>query len=117
MQQRLLIAFALLSHPDLLVLDEPTSALDPLVAAKTITKIMAHAKDKNIAVLIVTHDLALAARFADRVAVMSDGQVQEFGSTDVILNQPASDYGKLLVANSHWDLPTYIEDEKRHAFC
>ena len=96
MQQRLLIAFALLSHPKLLVLDEPTSALDPLIAARTITKVMDHAREKDIAVLIVTHDLALATRFASRVAILSEGQLQEFGSTDELLTEPSSDYGKFV---------------------
>jgi len=102
MQQRLLIAFALLTRPQLLILDEPTSALDSLIAAKAMTHIMECARKNTIAVLIVTHDLALAARFAQRVAIMSQGKILEYGDAQQILTAPQSDYGKLLVANRHW---------------
>ena len=63
---------------------------------------MAHAKEHRIATLIVTHDLALAARFADRLAVLSAGKIEEFGSTAQIMTSPSSDYGRLLVSNRHW---------------
>ncbi|OMH33566.1 ATP-binding cassette domain-containing protein [Motiliproteus sp. MSK22-1] len=102
MQQRLLIAFALLAKPQLLVLDEPTSALDPLIAAKTITTVMEHARQRNIAVLIVTHDLALASRFAQRVAIMATGRILEFGPSQQLLDKPHSKYGQLLVSNRSW---------------
>ena len=102
MQQRLLIAFALLAKPEMLVLDEPTSALDPIIAAKTITTIMKHAAEKQIAVLIVTHDLALATRFANRVAIMNAGKILEFGPAEQLLASPESDYGQLLVSHRYW---------------
>ena len=102
MQQRLLIAFSLLLQPKLLILDEPTSALDPQIAARTITSIMNFALEQDIAILIVTHDLALAAKFADRIAVLDKGTVTEFGSTAQFMDNPQSDYGKLLVANRNW---------------
>lgn len=107
MQQRLLIAFALLARPKLLILDEPTSALDPLIAAQTITRVMAHAREHDIATLIVTHDLALAARFANRLAILSDGKVEEFGPTAQLMEAPTSDYGKLLVSNRYWLHPSH----------
>ncbi|MCT4657256.1 MAG: dipeptide/oligopeptide/nickel ABC transporter ATP-binding protein [Cohaesibacter sp.] len=106
MQQRLLIAFALVARPKLLVLDEPTSALDPLIAAQTIMRVMAHAKEHDIATLIVTHDLALAARFANRLAILNTGRIVEFGSTTTLMEAPASDYGRLLVSNRHWSCHT-----------
>lgn len=110
MQQRLLIAFALLAQPELLILDEPTSALDPLIAAKTMSYVMRLAQQKGIAVLIVTHDLAMAARFAQRVAIMSQGAIAEQGSAEQILTNPSSNYGQLLVANRHW--PTALNPQR-----
>ena len=61
MQQRLLLAMVLMGKPQLLILDEPTSALDPLIAAQVLRAVMKYAQVHGVAVLIVTHDLALAA--------------------------------------------------------
>lgn len=102
MQQRLLIAFALLMRPKLLILDEPTSALDPLIAAQAMTRIMKHAQEHTIATLIVTHDLALAARFANRLVMLRAGRVEEFGDSSDLMAAPSSDYGKELVAHRAW---------------
>ncbi|WP_343559981.1 ABC transporter ATP-binding protein [Kiloniella sp. b19] len=113
MQQRLLLAFALVSSPDILILDEPTSALDPLIASRCMLRITELAARNNTAILIVTHDLALAARFADRTAIMNRGRIEEFGPTGRLLQDPQSDYGKLLSANRCW--PTSCQEDKQHA--
>jgi ABC-type glutathione transport system ATPase component len=102
MQQRLLLAFALVAKPKIIILDEPTSALDPIVAAKALVEVTKVAKENNISVIMVTHDLALAAQFADRVAVLSSGKLLEVGTTDEILNSPAHPYTSNLVKHRHW---------------
>lgn len=102
MQQRLLLAMALLGEPKLLVLDEPTSALDPLIAAQVLRAVMRHTENHDIAVLIVTHDLSLAARYADRAVIMNAGRAVESGETETLLKEPQSDYGRLLVQHRDW---------------
>lgn len=102
MQQRLLLAMALMGNPRLLILDEPTSALDPLIAAQVLRAVMKHAETHGVVVLIVTHDLALATRYADRTAIMNAGRVVEFGETSRLLSAPQSDYGQLLVKHRNW---------------
>lgn len=102
MQQRLLLAMALVKTPRLLVLDEPTSALDPLIAACVLEEVGDHAAAHGIAILIVTHDLALAAKHAQRIAIMQQGRVVEFGPTARLLSRPATDYARELVAHRSW---------------
>ncbi|KKJ76914.1 hypothetical protein WH95_10885 [Kiloniella litopenaei] len=102
MQQRLLLAFALIAKPKIIILDEPTSALDPIVAAKALVEVTRVAKENNISVLMVTHDLALATQFADRVAVLSKGKLIEVGTTDEILTSPSHPYTLNLVKHRHW---------------
>ncbi len=102
MQQRLLLAMVLMGEPQLLILDEPTSALDPLIAAQVLRAVMKYAQAQGVAVLIVTHDLALAARYADRTAIINAGRIVEFGETSDLLTRPRSDYGQLLAANRDW---------------
>lgn len=112
MQQRLLLAMALLGKPRLLILDEPTSALDPLIAAQVLRLVMEHSKENGIALLIVTHDLSLATRYANRTAIMTEGRIVEFGSTRHLLATPQSDYGRLLVANRSWSKAAVSTDLK-----
>lgn len=102
MQQRLLLAMALREQPKMLILDEPTSALDPLIAAQVLTEVQRLAKDRQIAVMMVTHDLALAARFADQIAILHHGRLVESGPTARVLAAPSSDDAAELVANRQW---------------
>lgn len=103
MQQRLLVGMALLGAPRLLILDEPTSALDPLIAAQVLRSIMTYTRQHNVALLIVTHDLALVARHAARTAIMTSGRIVEFGETSTLLNAPKTPYGQLLVDHRNWN--------------
>lgn len=113
MQQRLLLAMALIEQPKLLILDEPTSALDPLIAAQVLEEVRQISKAQGISVLMVTHDLGMAAQFASHIAVMAQGRLVETGPTEALLSQPQAAYTKDLVAHRHWQ--TTSEDLCRAA--
>ncbi|MEM7729921.1 MAG: ATP-binding cassette domain-containing protein [Pseudomonadota bacterium] len=102
MQQRFVIAMALIGAPDLIVMDEPTSALDPVVAAATMDLLDRHLADRSTAMMLVTHDLGLAARRVSRLMVMADGQIVENAPTQDILNDPLTATAKKLVAHRSW---------------
>lgn len=92
MKQRVLIAVALASDPKLLIADEPTSALDVTVQ-KVILDHLAHLRDTlGLGILLVTHDLGVAADRADRVVVMKDGAIVEHGRTSTVLDAPKDAY-------------------------
>lgn len=102
MQQRFVIAMALISSPDLIVLDEPTSALDPVVAAATMDLLSSFLDGEDTAMILVTHDLGLAARRVDRLMVMDAGRLVEEGSTGDILEHPQTLAAKALSAHRNW---------------
>ncbi|MFD5177936.1 dipeptide ABC transporter ATP-binding protein [Nocardia sp. NPDC058379] len=98
MKQRVLIAIALANDPALLVADEPTSALDVTVQ-KVILDHLAHLRDTlGLGVLLVTHDLGVAAERSDRLIVMQHGRVVEEGRARSVLNDPRQEYTRELVA-------------------
>lgn len=97
LRQRALLAAALALDPPLLVADEPTTALDATVQARIID-LLADLRTRGGATLLVSHDLAVVARLADRVAVMHDGRVVEEGPTADVLRAPAHRRTRALVA-------------------
>ncbi|WP_134739971.1 ABC transporter ATP-binding protein [Nocardioides sp. 503] len=106
MLQRVLIGFAVLPEPALLVADEPTSALDVTIQ-KRILDLLDELRDSlDISLLLITHDLAIAAERADSVVVLKDGRVQEAGPTARVSSAPTSDYAKRL----HADVPALNPD-------
>jgi ABC-type dipeptide/oligopeptide/nickel transport system ATPase component len=106
MQQRFVIAMALIGTPDLLVMDEPTSALDPVVAAGTMDLLDAYLSDRNTALLLITHDLGLAARRVERLMVMEDGRIVEDAPTRQFLEAPKTLAAQSLCAHRNWlELP------------
>ncbi|MEM6498141.1 MAG: ATP-binding cassette domain-containing protein [Pseudomonadota bacterium] len=102
MQQRFVIAMALIGSPDLLVLDEPTSALDPVVAAATMDLLDACLADRDTAMMLITHDLGLAARRVSRLMVMDEGRLVEQAPTEELLQRPVSEAARVLTIHRSW---------------
>ncbi len=98
MRQRVGIAMAMALRPKLLLADEPTSALDVTTQAQIVREMMDAAKSMNTAIIIVTHNLGVAAYMADRILVMKDGAPVEYGSADDVIRRPRTDYTRMLLA-------------------
>ena len=99
MQQRIMVAMALSCNPELLIADEPTTSLDVTVQAQLL-EIIANLRSKfGTAVIIITHNLGVVARYVDRVNVMYAGALVETGSTDIIYAEPKHPYTLGLLAS------------------
>jgi putative phosphonate transport system ATP-binding protein len=99
MLQRLQIARTLVTHPRLVFMDEPTGGLDVSVQARLLDLIRSLVARLRIAVVLVTHDIAVARLLADRIAVMQRGRIVETGLTDQVLDDPRHPYTQLLVSS------------------
>jgi peptide/nickel transport system ATP-binding protein len=97
MRQRVLIAMAMSIEPEFIIADEPTTALDVSVQKRIIALLRKLQKDKNLGMLLVTHDFGLVAEMCDDVVVMYAGQVVESGSVMDIFDHPAHPYTKALM--------------------
>jgi len=102
MQQRFVIAMAMIGAPDLLVMDEPTSALDPVVAARTMALLNGYLNGQDTALILITHDLGLAAQHVARLLVLDEGRIVEDSPTRALLERPNSKAGKSLCAHRNW---------------
>jgi len=110
-RQRVMIAMALANEPDLLIADEPTTALDVTVQAQVLELLQSLKKRLGMAILLITHDLGIVKKYADRVAVMTDGKVVESGSSAQIFSDPKHPYTrKLLAAEPHGE-PLPVPDD------
>ncbi|MDJ0827218.1 MAG: ABC transporter ATP-binding protein [Rhodobacter sp.] len=98
MRQRVVIALALCSEPDVIIADEPTTALDVSIQAQILELIKELARERQVGVILITHDMGVIADTTDRVTVMYMGQVVETGATKLVLGKPRHDYTKSLIA-------------------
>ncbi len=92
MRQRVVIALAICTDPDLIIADEPTTALDVAVQSQVLDLIQRLAKERQIAFMLITHDIGVIAQVADRVTVMRNGQIMESGETAQVLGMPKNAY-------------------------
>jgi dipeptide transport system ATP-binding protein len=97
MAQRVMIAVAIAGRPQLLIADEPTTALDVTVQAQVLALLMRLRREHRMAVLLITHDLAVVAETADRVVVMYAGQVMETGPVPALFDAPRHPYTRALL--------------------
>jgi oligopeptide/dipeptide ABC transporter ATP-binding protein len=98
MRQRVMIAAAVAPGPELLIADEPTTALDVTVQAEILDLMAELQRETGAALVLITHDMGVIARLADRVCVMKDGAYVEEGSVANIFHAPATDYTRALLA-------------------
>ncbi|MEO3433300.1 ABC transporter ATP-binding protein [Inquilinus sp. CAU 1745] len=97
MRQRIMLASVMLLKPALLVADEPTTALDALVQRDVLELMVELTRENGTAILLISHDLSMVARYADKVVVMHQGEVVEQGRTEDILLSPRHDYTRKLL--------------------
>lgn len=99
MNQRVGILFAMLLQPKLILADEPTSALDVSTQAQVIDEMLRMRETEGTAFLLVTHNIRIVEKMADRIAVMRQGQIIEYGTKDEVINEPKEEYTRQLLAS------------------
>ena len=109
MSQRVMIAMAIACNPKLLIADEPTTALDVTIQAQIIDLLLELQRKENMALILITHDLALVAESAHRIIVMYAGQVVEEGRAEEIFKSPLHPYTQALLKS----LPEFAEGKSR----
>lgn len=98
MQQRVGIAVAMLLNPSVLLADEPTSALDVSVQKQVVEEMLLVRKTFGTSIVLVTHNIGVIGAMADKVLVMKNGEMVEYGETQQVLNDPKEDYTRLLMS-------------------
>ena len=116
MLQRVLIAAAIAADPKVLIADEATTALDVTVQAAILDLLADLQASTGLALLLVSHDLAVVAQLCDEVLVMRDGEVVEQGATTDVLYEPQHDYTRLLIReHEQYSLESFLDSEKETA--
>ena len=118
MRQRVVVALALCAEPNLIIADEPTTALDVSIQAQILDLMRGLCKEKQVGMVIITHDMGVIADITDRVAVMYRGRLVEHGATEKILGNPDHPYTQSLISAVprpdikliRFPQVTYIED-------
>jgi peptide/nickel transport system ATP-binding protein len=118
MRQRVVIALALCCEPEVIIADEPTTALDVSIQAQILDLLRKLCKEKQVGMIIITHDMGVIAEITDRVAVLYRGKLVEEGTTAKILGSPDHPYTKSLISAvprsdvklRRFPMVTYIED-------
>lgn len=100
-RQRVGIAMALLSNPDILIADEPVSALDVTVQKQVIKLLNKLNKEKNLAILFISHDIKVVRDLCEYIYILKDGQIVEHGVTEDIFDNPKQEYTKNLLDSSY----------------
>ena len=99
-KQRVMIAMALACEPELLIADEPTTALDVTIQAQVLALLKKIQQERKLSILFITHDLAVVAQMADRVAVMKEGKIVEEAECDTFFNAPQHPYTQALLKDA-----------------
>ena len=98
MNQRVGICTAMIMHPNLLLADEPTSALDVTVQKQVVEELLLMRKEYHTAMILVTHNIGVVKMMADRILVLQNGVVRDYGETDAVLNHSEDPYTKKLMS-------------------
>ena len=99
MNQRVGICTAMIMHPNLLLADEPTSALDVTVQKQVVEELLLMRKEYNTAMILVTHNIGVVRMMADRILVLQNGQIRDYGETKSVLDYPEDPYTKKLMSS------------------
>ena len=118
-RQRVAIAMAISMKPKLLLADEPTSALDVTIQAQVVKELLSLREELDTSVLLVTHNMGVASRSADYIAVMKSGELMEFGTRDRIIFHPENQYTKALLdavpkLESDESIERHKEEHRKH---
>jgi peptide/nickel transport system ATP-binding protein len=112
MLQRVLIAIAISGEPELLIADEATTALDVTVQAEVLDLLEDLRRERNLALILVSHDLAVVAQLCENVIVMKDGAIVEAGPAAEVLGNPQHEYTRLLIDNHNaYGIERFIDQE------